>query len=108
MIKDPYEVLLVLAAGFFYILFAGAYAGFYTAYKMNKNSKFKHMSLSFAGAMIYCAYLLTTNGIFDPFWKGLIAFATFAYIFIPFIMWKVVIKIHEHEHKLKHEENNLS
>ncbi|WP_461828755.1 hypothetical protein [Aquifex sp.] len=108
MIKDPYEVLLVLAAGFFYILFAGAYAGFYTVYKMRGNEKFKHMSLGFAGAMIYCAYILTTNGIFDPFWKGLIAFATFAYIFIPFIMWKVVIKIHEHEQKLKREENGLS
>ena len=108
MIKDPYEVLLVLAAGFFYILFAGAYAGFYTAYKMSRNVKFKHISLSFAGAMIYCAYILTTNGLYDSFWKGLIAFATFAYIFIPFIMWKVVIRIYEYERKLKEEQNELN
>ena len=103
MITNPYEVLLVLGAGFFYILFAGAYAGFYTYANMTGKEKYKYLSYSFSGAMLYCAYVLTTNGIFSTFWKGLIAFATFAYIVIPFIMWKVVIKIHEYEEKLKRE-----
>ncbi|NPB06419.1 MAG: hypothetical protein GXO03_02320 [Aquificae bacterium] len=106
MRDNPYEVLLVLAAGFFYILFAGAYAFFYTLANMKKVERYKFIAFAFAGGMLYCAYILTTNGIFDPFWKWLIGFATAAYIVIPFVMWKVIIRIHEYEKKLKEEGEN--
>ncbi|RUM29942.1 MAG: hypothetical protein DSY42_05465 [Aquifex sp.] len=107
MMRDPYEIIWVLAAGFFYILFAGAYAFSYTIFKMNKNPFYKQLAIGFLLGMLYCAYILMTNGIFDPFWKWLIGIATTAYIFIPFGMWKVVIKIHEHERELKRRERGL-
>ncbi len=107
MMVNPYEVVLVLAAGFFYILFAGAYAFFYTVGNMKRDDKYKYIAFAFSGGMLYCAYVLTTNGIFDPFWKWLIGFATAAYIGLPFGMWKVIIKIHEYEQKLKQQKEEL-
>ena len=107
MIKNPYEVIWVLAGGFFYILFAGLYALSYTIFKMNKNPFYKQLALAFVFGMFYSAYVLMTNGLFDPFWKWLIGIATTVYIFIPFGMWKVVIKIHEHERELKRRERGL-
>jgi len=51
MRDNPYEVLLVLAAGFFYILFAGAYAFFYTLGNMKNEDKYKYIAFAFAGGM---------------------------------------------------------
>ncbi|GAB6065301.1 hypothetical protein JCM9492_03930 [Aquifex pyrophilus] len=101
MMNNPFEVLFVLGAGFFYILFAGAYAFSYTVFKMSGRNIYKQLIFAFLAGMLYTSYILTTNGIFDPFWKWLIAIATLVYIFIPFGMWKVVLKIEEHERELK-------
>jgi len=108
MMKDPYEVLYVLAAGFFYILFAGGYAFSYTVYKMNENPFYKQLAYALLAGMIYCTYVLTTNHIFSTFWKGLITFATVAYIFIPFGMWKVVVKIHQYEEELRKKQKEIT
>lgn len=107
MIKNSYEVIWVLAGGFFYILFAGLYAFSYTIFKMSKNPFYKQLAIAFVFGVFYSAYILMTNGLFDVFWKWLIGFATVAYILIPFIMWKVVIKIHEHERELRGRERRF-
>ncbi len=94
---SPYEVVAVLAAGFFYILCAGLYALTYTYGRMRGDERFKLGSFVFMGIMLYCAYVMIDSSIFSTFWKGLLTFATLAYILIPHGMWWVVVRVHRTE-----------
>ncbi len=95
--SSPYEIVVLLAAGFFYILSAGAYAFFYTYGRLRNNERYKHLAFLFMGVMLYCAYLMITSQVFITFWKVLLSFATFAYLTIPHGMWWVVVRVHRTE-----------
>jgi len=105
----PYEVVVLLAAGFFYILFAGGYASLFTYGKIKGDNRFKYASFLLMGAMIYCAYVMVSSPIFSIFWKGLISFATLAYMLIPHGMWWVIVRVHrvEEEERRKKNQPNL-
>jgi hypothetical protein len=94
---SPYEVVALLAAGFFYILSAGGYAFFYTYGRLRNEEKYKYVSFVFMGIMLYCAYVMISSQVFVTFWKALLSFATVAYIFIPHGMWWVVVRVHRTE-----------
>jgi len=93
----PYELVALLAAGFFYILGAGAYAFTYTYGKMRSMNRVKLFSLLFAAVMLYCAYLMISSPVFTFFWKILLTVATFTYLIVPRVMWWVVVRIHSAE-----------
>ena len=97
ILSDPYEIVVLLLAGFFYILSAGAYAFFYSYGKMKGNRNLQTMSFLFTGLMLYCAYEMITSPVFSPFWKGLLSFATLSYMLIPQGMWWVVVRVHRTE-----------
>ncbi len=99
MMRDPYEVVYILLAGFLYILFAGLYAGLYTYARMTNSRVSLLGSLLFCFLMVASAVPLVKNSLFDPFWKGLISIATVVYTVIPFGMWKVVVTIEELKHR---------
>jgi len=94
---SPYEVVALLAAGFFYILSAGGYAFMYTYGRLRNDEKYKYISFVFMGIMLYSAYVMISSPVFSNFWKGLLSFATAAYLFIPHGMWWVVVRIHRTE-----------
>ncbi len=102
--SSPYEVVVLLAAGFFYILSAGGYAFFYTYARLREENKFLYFSFIFMGVMLYCAYLMIGSPVFSSFWKGLLSFATLSYLLIPKGMWWVVVRIH----RLEEEERKRS
>jgi len=96
----PYELVALLAAGFFYILSAGVYAFTYTYGKMRSMNGVKFSSFLFMGVMIYCAYIMISSPVFTSFWKTLLSVATVAYIVVPQFMWWVITRIHSTEKKL--------
>lgn len=102
--SSPYEIVVLLAAGFFYILSAGGYAFFYTYSKLRKEDKHLYISFIFMGVMLYCAYLMIGSQVFSSFWKGLLSLATLSYLIIPKGMWWVVVRIH----RLEEEERKRS
>lgn len=93
----PYELVVLLAAGFFYILSAGAYAFTYTYGRMRSMNRVKLFSLLFVALMLYCAYLMISSPVFTSFWKTLLTVATFTYLIVPRAMWWVVVRIHNAE-----------
>ncbi len=107
---NPYEVVALIAAGFFYILSAGAYTFLYTYGRIVKSERVKMSSFVFTGVMLYCAYVMIGSPVFGTFWKGLLTFATVAYILILRGMWWVVVRVHrveEEERKRKKDQPNL-
>ncbi len=107
---NPYEVVALLAAGFFYILSAGTYTFIYTYGRMKNDGRLKISSFIFTGIMLYCAYIMVSSSVFSHFWKGLLIFATIAYILIPHGMWWVVVRVHrteEEEKQRKSDQPNL-
>ncbi len=95
----PYEVVALLAAGFFYILSAGIYTFAYTYGRVRESKWFKLSSFVFIGIMLYCAYVMIGSPVFSSFWKGLLSFATITYILVPHGMWWVVVRVHRFEGK---------
>ncbi len=93
----PYELVALLAAGFFYVLSAGMYALTYTYGRMRSMTKVKLSSLIFLGTMLYSAYVMISSPVFVPFWKTLLTVATVAYLLVPHAMWWVVTRIHSEE-----------
>lgn len=94
---SPYEVVALLAAGFFYILGAGGYTFFYTYKRLKGDGKYEYVAFAFMGLMLYCAYVMVSSPVFSSFWKGLLSFATLGYLVIPHGMWWVVVRIHKFE-----------
>ena len=95
--RDPFEVVVLLAAGFFYVLSAGGYAFFYAYGKLRGEEKFRYLALLFAGVTVYSAYLMVASPVFDAFWKGFLSVATVAYLLVPKGMWWVVVRVHRAE-----------
>ncbi len=95
--SSPYEVVALLGAGFFYILSAGGYAFFYTYARLRREPRYKLLAFLFMGIMLYSAYVMIASPVFSNFWKGLLSFATFAYLVIPHGMWWVVVRVHRTE-----------
>ncbi len=101
---SPYEVMVLLGAGFFYVLGAGLYAFLYAYGRLRGKRGYFYSSFFFAGLVILCAYLMVRSPLFSGFWKALLSFATFAYLLIPKGMWWVMERVH----KLEEEERKRS
>jgi len=86
----------IIIFGFFFIFFAGLYAGFYTASKMFGKAWLAWISYIFAVAQFVSAMVMVTTGFLDPFWVKLMVFTAFAYLVIPIIMWRIVLAFHHY------------
>ncbi len=82
--------------GFLFIFFAGLYAGFYTAGKMFRKPWLTWIGYVFAVAQFASGMNMVFTDFLDPFWKKLVVFIAVAYLFIPPIMWRIVLAFHNY------------
>ncbi len=88
------DLLIIMLSGFFMILFAGAYTLLYGLGKISKKSFYVKISYVFAALQFAAALMMITPSFLDQFWKYIIMFSAFAYLFIPQGMWWVVHTSH--------------
>jgi hypothetical protein len=88
------DLLIIMLSGFFMILFAGAYTLLYGLGKVTKQPKYVKISYIFAVLQFLSALMMVKPDFLDPFWKYIIMFSAFAYLFIPQGMWWVVHTSH--------------
>lgn len=96
----------IMIWGFFFIFFAGLYAGFYTAGKMFRKAWLTWIGYGFAIAQFVAGMVMVSAGFLDPFWEKLVIFSAVAYLVIPIIMWRIVLAFHsyyEEESSASHE-----
>ncbi|MEJ5339909.1 MAG: hypothetical protein ACK42C_07060 [Aquificaceae bacterium] len=85
--------------GFLMVLFAGAYAILYAMGRFSGLPLLTRASYSFALLQFLSGLGMVLSPYLDLLWRVIILFSTFAYLFIPPVMWRVVVEMHK-----RHEE----
>jgi hypothetical protein len=81
--------------GFLMVSFACFYAILYTLGKAIRLPYLQKLSYSFGVLQFLSGLGMVTSDYLDLLWRAIILFSTFAYLFIPPIMWRVVTAFHE-------------
>ena len=94
--KTIYELMLY---GFFFVLFAGAYAILYAMGRFAGLPWLLRFSYLFALLQFLSGMGMFLSNYLDAFWRYIILFSSVAYFLIPPFMWRVVEEKHKrHDH----------
>ncbi len=92
MAETLYRLMLY---GFLMVLFAGTYAILYAMGRFSRLPFLVKTSYAFAVLQFLAGLGMAFSNYLDALWRGIILFSVFAYLFIPPIMWKIVVAMHE-------------
>ncbi|SHK24096.1 hypothetical protein [Thermocrinis minervae] len=81
--------------GFLMVLFAGSYALMYSFGRSSSSSFLVKLSYIFAFLEFLAGFGMVSMDYLHTFWKVIILFSSVAYLFIPPLMWKVVVLFHK-------------
>ncbi|SNZ16976.1 hypothetical protein [Hydrogenobacter hydrogenophilus] len=92
MLADTIYRLMLF--GFLMVLFACFYAILYAFGKVARLPSLQKLSYSFGLLQFLSGLGMFFSDYLDFFWRIIVLFSAFAYIFIPPLMWKVVVAFH--------------
>ncbi|GBC88430.1 hypothetical protein HRbin13_00553 [bacterium HR13] len=81
--------------GFLMVLFACFYAILYALGRVSHLPSLQRLSYGFGVLEFLSGLGMVASDYLDTFWRVLILFSIIAYLFIPPIMWRVVVAFHE-------------
>ena len=91
MAETLYKLMLY---GFLMVLFAGTYAILYAMGRFSGLPLLVRISYFFAIFQFFAGLGMVFSPYLDILWRAIILFSIFAYLFIPPVMWKVVVEMH--------------